>query len=64
MSKTTRIVLGLVLFSLQAWLFYSVWKAMQPTTGRTYDCSMAEFHPDYPAEVKRKCREIRSGVIT
>lgn len=24
-----------------------------------YDCSIAEFHPDYPKEVKEKCREIR-----
>lgn len=24
-----------------------------------YDCSIAEFHPDYPIEVKEKCRELR-----
>lgn len=26
-----------------------------------YDCSMAEFHPDYPQEVKRQCREMRKA---
>ena len=25
-----------------------------------YNCDMAEFHPDYPPEVKNKCREIRN----
>ncbi len=27
--------------------------------GQYYDCSIAEFHPDYPKEVKQKCRELR-----
>lgn len=27
--------------------------------GRTYDCSRAEFHPDYPEAVKRECRDLR-----
>ena len=28
--------------------------------GRTvvYDCRMAEFHPDYPIEVKQECRRL------
>lgn len=25
-----------------------------------YNCDMAEFHPDYPPEVKKKCRELRN----
>jgi len=28
-----------------------------PANFRSYDCSMAEFHPDYPAKVKQACRE-------
>jgi hypothetical protein len=28
--------------------------------GRIYDCSLAEFHPDYPAEVKAECRKLRT----
>jgi hypothetical protein len=31
---------------------------------RVYDCSLAEFHPDYPAEVKNECRRIRSQKLT
>ena len=31
---------------------------------RFYDCSLAEFHPDYPAEVKNECRRIRSQKLT
>jgi uncharacterized membrane protein (DUF106 family) len=23
-----------------------------------YNCDIAEFHPDYPAAVKQKCREL------
>jgi hypothetical protein len=26
---------------------------------RTYDCSMAEFHPDYPLQVREECRKLR-----
>ena len=26
-----------------------------------YDCSIAEFHPDYPKEVKEQCRKLRSS---
>lgn len=26
--------------------------------GRVYDCSLAEFHPDYPKEVKEECRKL------
>ncbi len=26
--------------------------------GRVYNCSLAEFHPDYPKEVKEECRKL------
>jgi hypothetical protein len=28
--------------------------------GRFYDCSISEFHPDYPPEVKEQCRKLRT----
>lgn len=28
-----------------------------------YDCSIAEFHPDYPTQVKEECRRLRSAKI-
>jgi hypothetical protein len=63
MNRATKIALGFVLFGLQAWLFYSVWKVMQPRGERVYDCSMAEIHPDFPPEVRRKCRELRKATL-
>jgi hypothetical protein len=28
-----------------------------PANFRSYDCSMAEFHPDYSVKVKQACRQ-------
>jgi hypothetical protein len=28
-----------------------------------YDCSLAEFHPDYPIQVREECRRLRSAKI-
>lgn len=28
---------------------------------RVYDCSIAEFHPDYPKEVREECRKLRKN---
>ena len=30
---------------------------------KVYDCSMAEFHPDYPPDVREQCRKQRKGTI-
>ena len=27
--------------------------------GKVYDCSIAEFHPDFPPKVKEECRKKR-----
>ena len=27
--------------------------------GKVYDCGMAEWHPDIPAEVRAECRKMR-----
>lgn len=32
---------------------------VEPRAGRTYDCSLSEFHPDYPVKVKEQCRELK-----
>lgn len=36
---------------------------MPDETIRLYDCSMAEWHPDIPKEVKEECRKRRMQVI-
>jgi len=28
--------------------------------GRYYDCGMAEWHPDFPPQVREECRKLRS----
>lgn len=44
-------------------LFLLVMVALSPESGqRVYDCSVAEFHPDYPPEVKAECRRLRSRI--
>ena len=35
-----------------------------PDEARYYDCSMAEFNPDYPKEVREECRKIRNNSKT
>ena len=30
------------------------------TGGRTYDCSLAEISPDFTADMRKQCRELRS----
>jgi len=30
---------------------------------RTYDCRMAEFHPDYPPQVREECRRLRRATV-
>jgi hypothetical protein len=32
---------------------------MEPARERYYDCSLAEFHPDYPKEIREQCRALR-----
>lgn len=27
---------------------------------KVYNCDIADIHPDYPIEVKQKCRELRN----
>ncbi len=34
------------------------------TDQRRIDCEQVEFHPDYTAEMKEKCRMMRSGKMT
>ena len=39
-----------------AWL---LWLFTPYEQYRVYDCSLAEFHPDYPLAVREECRKIR-----
>jgi hypothetical protein len=51
-----KIFFGFVL----ATIVWAVILNLIPTSDvKVYDCSMAEFHPDFPLDVKEECRKIR-----
>lgn len=51
-----------IIVLLLAWFWgsitWAVWVFAKPTPVR-YDCSVASFHPDFPAEVRKQCRKLR-----
>jgi hypothetical protein len=44
-----------------AFLIY--WSLSNPHVIVRYDCSIAEFHPDYPIAVREGCRKLRAENI-
>ena len=53
------------LFGFLLWMFILSITPMPET--KVYDCSMAEWHPDIPKDVKEECRKLRmkpAGVNT
>jgi hypothetical protein len=61
MKRTLVAITAMALFALMWWAMISLAHQIQPGRGQTYDCSLAEFHPDFPTEVRKKCREIRKA---
>ena len=49
------VLLGFIGFALAIW-----WNYSNPKLVVRYDCSIAEFHPDYPIAVKEGCRKLRA----
>ena len=45
------------LFGFLLWMFILSITPMPET--KVYDCSMAEWHPDIPKDVKEECRKLR-----
>jgi predicted carbohydrate-binding protein with CBM5 and CBM33 domain len=37
----------------------AAWGIMYGPRSRVYDCSLAEFHPDFPVAVREECRRIK-----
>jgi hypothetical protein len=51
------LLLGVVLIVI----IFLILMSDQPMHGlKKYDCSIAEFSPDYPVQVKEACRRIRA----
>jgi len=46
--------------AILALAFVIAYNEVAPNRVIKYNCDMAEFHPDYPPEVRQKCRELRN----
>jgi hypothetical protein len=49
------VILGLTFMLVLILLFSGFGKQSQ----KVYDCSIAEFHPDYPIKIKEECRRLK-----
>jgi hypothetical protein len=50
------IVIACIAAVVLAWVLW----LFTPSEGyRVYDCSLAEFHPDYPIAVREECRKLK-----
>jgi hypothetical protein len=56
MKQILFAVIAIVIAVAMAWL---LWAITPQEEYRVYDCSLAEFHPDYPPQVREECRRIR-----
>ena len=57
MKDTLFAIMAVIIAVGLAWL---IWLVTPEERYRVYDCSLAEFHPDYPPAVREECRRIRS----
>jgi hypothetical protein len=55
--KFELIIMAFCMILLVATVIYANYEVDNKRVIR-YNCDIAEFHPDYPAAVKQKCREL------
>ena len=48
-------IIILILFVI---MLFGLMAKIEFPDGRTYDCGMAEWHPDIPSKVKEECRRL------
>lgn len=53
---THFLITGLLGILIWGVLGFAAYHANRPVM---YDCSLTSFHPDYPAAVRKKCREVK-----
>lgn len=51
-----KYAIGFIIASI-LWLW--ILDSIPGPSGVVYDCSMSEFHPDFPPQVKEECRKLR-----
>lgn len=54
---------GVVVLGIIGFIVTIYWINTHPHMIVKYDCSIAEFHPDYPIAVKEGCRKLRAEKI-
>lgn len=54
---------GVVVLGIIGFIVAVYWNYTHPHFVVRYDCSIAEFHPDYPIKVKEECRKLRAENI-
>ena len=59
-NKMTYAIIATLLVWFWTAVFWAVWVFAKPTPVK-WDCSMAEFHADIPADVKKQCRKLRQS---
>ena len=52
------ILVGCILVLIAAMIIAN--KQVDTKSHKVYNCDLAEFHPDFPKEVRQKCRELRN----
>ncbi len=56
MKNVVFVIIAVIIAVALSWL---IWAITPYEDYRVYDCSLAEFHLDYPPEVREECRKIR-----
>lgn len=59
-NKELYTIIAVLLLWFWGTVIAIVWHFTRPTPVK-YDCSLAEIHPDYPREVRERCRLLRNG---
>jgi hypothetical protein len=61
MKKLFNLVKGnaLSIIAMIVLVGIATWGIMYGPQSRVYDCSLAEFHPDFPIAVRKECRRIK-----
>ena len=61
MKTLALVIIASIVAVVLAWV---LWLIIPRESYRVYDCSLAEFHPDYPQAVREECRKLkRTGYV-
>jgi hypothetical protein len=61
MKNTAFVIVTVIAAVILAWV---IWLVVPSEGYRVYDCSLSEFHPDFPPAVREECRRLRINSTT